>query len=226
MGIFGRLFAKKQSKDRMTEGKFWKCPQCGAILRKTIAGPFAPGARIIGTATCNKCGTQFSQQDVYDGKYDVAVQVTTEKPSVACPFLDPTGKCVPPGQPERAVPCSFTGDSYEFDCNVYPTLVAQKVQLEEKEKRLAQLGKKAKGRGVCQICEKTTTLVEASLCTSCYDASIRAIDEFERTGRTKGICDWCCESIPAKIGLAFMTESGKTECKKCAGNSIKKYGTF
>jgi len=125
MGTFDRLFGKKQSQIRTIEGKFFKCPQCGCILRKGMAGHFAPGAQIIGTATCGKCGARFSQQDVYDGKYDVTVQVSAEKPLKPCPFLDSTGKCVPPGEPEQAVPCNFMralaiGHSYEFDCYVFP----------------------------------------------------------------------------------------------------------
>lgn len=134
MGVFDRLFRKKQSKGRTIENKFFKCPQCGTILRKGMAGHFKPGSRIIGTATCGKCGARFSQQDVYDGKYDVTVQVSAEKPSTPCPFLDSTGKCVPPGEPEQAVPCSFKGDFYESDCYVFPIHAAKKFQIEKRKK--------------------------------------------------------------------------------------------
>ena len=225
MGIFDRLSGKKPGKIRTIDDKFWKCPQCGAILRKGMAGFFGPGARIMGTATCGKCGARFSQQEVYGGKYDVTVQVSAEVPSKPCPFKDSGGKCVPPGHPEQAQPCSFRGDSHQFGCFVYPIHAAKRSQLEERMKRLAQLEQKAQGRGVCKMCEKTTTLIEADLCSSCYDASIRAVKEFERTGRRGGICDWCNAEVPSEIGLAFMNESGNMiECRECAENSIKKHG--
>jgi hypothetical protein len=51
----------------------WKCPKCGAILTKGMAGMIAPGAIIVGTATCGACGGKFQQSDVYGGKYDVAL---------------------------------------------------------------------------------------------------------------------------------------------------------
>jgi transcription elongation factor Elf1 len=51
---------------------YWKCPKCGAILKKGLAGVISRYASVSGTATCGECGAKFSQQDVYDGKYDVS----------------------------------------------------------------------------------------------------------------------------------------------------------
>lgn len=51
----------------------WKCPKCGSILRKGMAGMIAPGANIVGTATCGSCGGRFQQSDVYGGKYDISM---------------------------------------------------------------------------------------------------------------------------------------------------------
>ncbi len=57
----------------------WKCPKCAAVPRKGSANLFrenlARGAIFSGTATCGGCGAQFSQSDVYGGKYDVATSV-------------------------------------------------------------------------------------------------------------------------------------------------------
>ena len=52
----------------------WKCPKCGAILRK--GSPYMEkviksGGKVTGTATCANCGAQYSQHDVYSGRYDV-----------------------------------------------------------------------------------------------------------------------------------------------------------
>lgn len=55
-------------------GKLWKCPQCGAILQKgnpLVEDMIKRGVLVGGTATCANCNAQFSQRDVYSGKYDV-----------------------------------------------------------------------------------------------------------------------------------------------------------
>jgi hypothetical protein len=48
----------------------WKCPKCGAVLQKGLAG-MHHGAEIVGTATCGSCGAKYGQSEVYGGKFDV-----------------------------------------------------------------------------------------------------------------------------------------------------------
>jgi hypothetical protein len=54
--------------------KYWKCPKCGEILEKGALekGIVRPGQEnsIIGTGTCSKCGTGYSQSAIYGGDYD------------------------------------------------------------------------------------------------------------------------------------------------------------
>jgi len=58
----------------------WKCPKCGAILRKGGSSLLSKSAgMIIGTATCSNCGAQFTQNDVYHGKYDVEDKARQEQ---------------------------------------------------------------------------------------------------------------------------------------------------
>ena len=50
----------------------WRCPQCGHLLTKGLSA--AEASRfdtIVGTATCDYCHAEFSQSDVYAGRYDV-----------------------------------------------------------------------------------------------------------------------------------------------------------
>jgi hypothetical protein len=53
--------------------EYWKCPNCKGILKKGLVGVFGTGTPIVGTATCSNCGAIFSQQEVYNGKYDVDI---------------------------------------------------------------------------------------------------------------------------------------------------------
>jgi len=58
----------------ITSCRLWKCPSCGEVLEKGALGkvvhPGEPASRIVGTATCGKCGAKYSQSDVYGGRYD------------------------------------------------------------------------------------------------------------------------------------------------------------
>jgi hypothetical protein len=53
----------------MSDSEYWQCPKCTGILEKGFQG----AAAVIGTATCSHCGAQYSQMEVYDGKWDVEV---------------------------------------------------------------------------------------------------------------------------------------------------------
>ena len=51
----------------------WKCPNCGIILQKRMGDETADIflSTAVGTVTCGECGSGFSPQDVYGGKYDI-----------------------------------------------------------------------------------------------------------------------------------------------------------
>lgn len=53
---------------------YWQCPKCGGVLEKGFGSLFK---KVIGTATCGGCGTQFAQNEIYSGKYDVEVVDST-----------------------------------------------------------------------------------------------------------------------------------------------------
>jgi twitching motility protein PilT len=58
---------------RVSDCEHWSCPNCGEIVRKDRLGEdFAAGERhvIEGNVACVACKKQFSQADVYSGKYD------------------------------------------------------------------------------------------------------------------------------------------------------------
>jgi len=69
--------AEQQNADKwgtITTCRLWKCPGCGTVLEKGALGklvqPGQPASRIVGTATCGKCGARYTQSDVYGGRYD------------------------------------------------------------------------------------------------------------------------------------------------------------
>jgi hypothetical protein len=53
--------------------KYWRCPNCRAILEKTEAGMLIGSSDVVmvGTVTCGNCRTPFSARDVYGGRYDI-----------------------------------------------------------------------------------------------------------------------------------------------------------
>lgn len=58
--------------------KYWKCPECNAILQKKNDKPWIEnmthkGALVLGMVTCGSCGAQFSRSDIYNGKYDAKI---------------------------------------------------------------------------------------------------------------------------------------------------------
>jgi hypothetical protein len=75
----------------------WKCPACGATLVK--GSPFlrealARGSSVAGVATCSGCTATFDQNDVYSGKYDVAVKPLLGRKSRKRSTEDPTSLIV------------------------------------------------------------------------------------------------------------------------------------
>jgi len=99
-----------------------------------------------------------------------------------------------------------------------------------KEAERARAGvreRRAKGTDVCVICLQSTRLVEAGLCSRCYEASKRAVDYIASHGRQAGICEWCSADMETQIGEMFVADTGsKIECKKCAKRDMEKYGKF
>jgi tellurite resistance protein len=74
----------------------WKCPKCGATLRKGggdyMKKIIKSGGMKTGTATCANCGAKYSQHNVYSGKYDVPEpesphQGISEDPNAEVPEL-------------------------------------------------------------------------------------------------------------------------------------------
>jgi ankyrin repeat protein len=53
------------------KSKYWRCPQCGAILKKGL-GTLPP--TVIGIGTCNNCGAQFQQSEICTGRFDVFLE--------------------------------------------------------------------------------------------------------------------------------------------------------
>ena len=53
----------------VNNSKYWQCPKCTGVLEKGFHG----AAIVIGAATCSYCGAQYSQGEVYDGKWDVEI---------------------------------------------------------------------------------------------------------------------------------------------------------
>ncbi len=64
------LLASTARENTDSKSDYWKCPRCGVLLRKGF-GALLAGAEVRGLATCGRCGAEFSQSDVYAGKYDV-----------------------------------------------------------------------------------------------------------------------------------------------------------
>jgi hypothetical protein len=99
MSLFNRLFGRTKgvpssSKEarhseqqttvgRVTDCRLWKCPKCGELLEKGALGtvwmPFESIAKVAGTGTCSKCGTEFSQSDIYGGRFDVKTSISSPK---------------------------------------------------------------------------------------------------------------------------------------------------
>jgi hypothetical protein len=52
---------------RTTLPKYWRCPNCKAILEKSEAGMSIDSSTMVGIVTCGSCRTQFSARDVYGG---------------------------------------------------------------------------------------------------------------------------------------------------------------
>lgn len=98
MSFLSKFFGRKKSRDqhKQSEGspprpipesdqvtkieqakvsscRTWKCPNCGATLKKPLLGELLhPGehATIAGTGTCGECLSRFATVDIYGGKYD------------------------------------------------------------------------------------------------------------------------------------------------------------
>lgn len=140
MGIFDKLFGKKgrveesathkgkqpgkmTSNVKRVSGRFWKCPKCGAILRKSLftMDVAKAGTSIMGQSTCI-CGAAFPMEDVYSGNYDIIVNV--EIPSGTCPLRTQDGYCRKSASEETGkllYACPWTNGSYVLDCAVYDT---------------------------------------------------------------------------------------------------------
>ncbi|MGQ9731387.1 MAG: hypothetical protein ACUVX8_08940 [Candidatus Zipacnadales bacterium] len=101
MGLFSRLFRREpqspstpgkpeavrqqETTGRVTSCRLWKCPNCGELLEKTGLGtlwmPSDPLSKVAGTATCGRCGSEFSQSEVYGGRFDVQPAATVGQPA-------------------------------------------------------------------------------------------------------------------------------------------------
>ncbi|MBU0469673.1 MAG: hypothetical protein KKF78_01555 [Candidatus Omnitrophica bacterium] len=64
----------------MSNSKYWQCQKCTGILEKGLGG----AAAVIGTATCSYCGAQYSQTEIYGGKWDVEVLDFTPPGRIRC----------------------------------------------------------------------------------------------------------------------------------------------
>ena len=49
----------------------WRCPECGAVLKKPAYAATFMFSRVAGATRCGNCGAAFAPADVYEGKYDV-----------------------------------------------------------------------------------------------------------------------------------------------------------
>jgi Zn-finger nucleic acid-binding protein len=82
----------------VTDRKIWKCPKCGTILKKGNLDFFLQMedslSGLEGNATCQNCGSSFSQRDIYSGLFDiVAVGSTGANPktlSMVTFYVGPT----------------------------------------------------------------------------------------------------------------------------------------
>jgi len=102
-------------------GRFWKCPKCGAILRKSLVAidMAKGGGSFIGTSTCI-CGATFPMNDVCSGNYDITVDVKI--PSGTCRLRTQDGYCRKSASEETGkllYACPCINGRYVLDCAVY-----------------------------------------------------------------------------------------------------------
>lgn len=124
MSLFDRLFRRtkgatsssvearhsqqQRTVGRVSDCRLWKCPKCGELLEKGGLGsiwmPFDPIAKVAGTGTCSKCGTEFSQSDIYSGRFDVKTSVSSviseEQPRSLSIVVFRTRSYQPPADPK------------------------------------------------------------------------------------------------------------------------------
>jgi hypothetical protein len=64
---------------KVSRSKFWKCPQCGLLIRKELLGKrWKPGdslSRVNGEGRCPGCAAHLAQKEIYGGKYDINLTV-------------------------------------------------------------------------------------------------------------------------------------------------------
>lgn len=108
-------------KARTVSGRFWKCPKCGRVLRKTLLriDMAKLGVEFPGKSTC-VCGASFPLAEVYSGVYDVTVQI--EIPTDMCPLRTHEGYCKKSKDENTGkflYVCRFADGNYVLDCTFY-----------------------------------------------------------------------------------------------------------
>ena len=87
----------------------WKCPKCSEILGKDgLNVVWKPGedlSKVSGSGTCERCGAQYSQADIYGGLYDIQTSVKSEAPpktaSAVSAFVYQIKCSHPPSDPKQ-----------------------------------------------------------------------------------------------------------------------------